>query len=83
MLHRETGKTFSQLLLEKRMERAVILLQNTTISIEEVAAMTGYGDHSNFYKAFRDYYGKAPREYMLSRGAYLIESPPSLTDGMP
>ena len=65
------------------MERAVILLQNTTISIEEVAAMTGYGDHSNFYKAFRDYYGKAPREYMLSRGAYLIESPPSLTDGMP
>lgn len=62
LLHRETGKTFSQLLLEKRMERAVILLRNTTLSIEEVAAMIGYGDHSNFYKAFRDFYGKTPRE---------------------
>ena len=63
LLHQETGKTFSRILLEKRMERAVILLKNTTLSIEETAAMVGYGDHSNFYKAFRDFYGTTPKEY--------------------
>ena len=65
-MHQETGKTFSQIRLEKRMERAVILLKNTTLSIEETAAMVGYGDHSNFYKAFKDYYWMTPKEYMQS-----------------
>ncbi|MBR5111581.1 MAG: AraC family transcriptional regulator [Clostridia bacterium] len=36
----------------------------TTLSIEEIAAMLGYSNHSNFYKAFKEYYGKTPREYM-------------------
>ncbi|MBQ9468491.1 MAG: AraC family transcriptional regulator, partial [Clostridia bacterium] len=26
--------------------------------------MLGYSDTSNFYKAFRDFYGKTPREYL-------------------
>ena len=64
LLHRETGRTFSRILLEKRMERAVILLENTPLSVEEAAAMIGYTDHSNFYKAFRDYYKMTPREYL-------------------
>lgn len=50
LMPRETGKTFSELLLEKRMERAMLLLRNTTLSIEEIAAMLGYSDKSNFHK---------------------------------
>ena len=49
------------------MDRAVILLKGTTLSIEEIAAMLGYSNPSNFYKAFRAFYGKTPREYMLLR----------------
>lgn len=64
LLHRETGRTFSNILLEKRMERAILLLQNTTLSIEEIATMLGYSNHSNFYKAFKSYYGSTPREYL-------------------
>ncbi|MBR1703404.1 MAG: helix-turn-helix domain-containing protein [Lachnospiraceae bacterium] len=45
------------------MERAVLLLNNTTLSIEEIASMLGYSNNSNFYKAFREYYGMSPREY--------------------
>ena len=67
LLHQELGKTFSQIVLEKRMDRAVILMKGTTLSIEEIAVMLGYSNHSNFYKAFREYYGKTPREYMLFR----------------
>lgn len=63
LLPRETGRTFKDILLEQRMERAAILLRSTTLSIEEIAAMIGYSDHSNFYKAFKDYFGVTPRVY--------------------
>lgn len=66
VLHKDTGKTFSQLLLKKRMNKAVILLKNTTLSIEEISNMLGYSDTSNFYKAFKDYYNSSPREYINS-----------------
>ena len=64
LLRRETGKTFSELILEKRMDRAVVLLKGTDLSVEEISAMLGYSNSSNFYKAFRDYFGKTPREYL-------------------
>lgn len=64
LLHRELGKTFSQLLLELRMERAVLLLRGTGLPVEDVAVMLGYSNSSNFYKAFREYYKCSPREYL-------------------
>lgn len=67
LLHRETGKTFSEILLEQRMDRALSLLKGTTLSIEEIAAMLGYSNSSNFYKAFRKYYGYSPRRYLNLR----------------
>lgn len=63
LLHKETGRKFTEILLEKRMERAVLLMKNTTLSIEEISAMLGYSNQSNFYKVFKAYYGKSPREY--------------------
>ena len=62
LLHRETGKSFSEILLEQRMERAVSLINGTTLSIEEIAAMLGYSNSSNFYKAFKKYFGISPRK---------------------
>ncbi len=64
LLHKELGKTFSEIVLEKRMDRAVILLKGTDLSIEEISSMLGYSNTSNFYKAFREFYGKTPREYL-------------------
>lgn len=64
LLHRELGKSFSEILLEQRMERAVVLLKGTTLSIEEIALMLGYSNSSNFYKAFREYYHCSPREFI-------------------
>lgn len=62
MLHREYGVTFSELVLRGRMERAAALLRATSLSNEEVAAMVGYGNASNFYKAFRRHFGMTPLE---------------------
>ena len=63
LLHREIGKSFSEILLEQRMERAVFLLKGTKLSVEEIAAMLGYSNSSNFYKAFRKFYQCSPRDY--------------------
>ncbi len=63
LLRQKTGRTFSEILLEQRMDRALALLKGTSLSVEEVSAMVGYRDTSNFYRAFRGYYHVSPREY--------------------
>ena len=60
-LPEKTGKTFSQFQLEARMRRAKLLLEHTDLSIVKIAAILGYSNKSNFYKAFREYYGTSPR----------------------
>lgn len=67
LLHREVGKSFSEILLALRMERAVILLKGTSLPVEEISSVLGYSNSSNFYKAFRDYYHVSPREYIKVR----------------
>lgn len=65
LLPKKTGKTFSQIVLESRMKRAKLLLSHTDLSIEKVAAMLGFSNSSNFYKAYKKYFGTSPR------GSYL------------
>ena len=64
LLHKETGRKFTEILLEKRMERAVLLMKNASLTIEEISVLLGYSNHSNFYKAFKEYYQMTPREYL-------------------
>lgn len=45
------------------MARAVLLMKNTSLSVEEIAAILGYGDQSSFYKAFKSYSHVSPRKY--------------------
>ena len=63
LLRQKTGRTFSEILLEQRMDRALALLKGTSLSVEEISAMVGYNNTSNFYRAFRGYYHVSPREY--------------------
>ena len=69
LLSEKTGKTFSELLLSARMHRARLLLDRTDLSIEKVAAMLGYGNSSNFYKAFRGSCGLYHRSRRVERHA--------------
>ena len=67
LLKKETGKSFSQILLEKRMAHALVLLHGTTLPIDNISVILGYSNPSNFHKAFREYYGKSPREYINTK----------------
>ncbi len=62
-IRRETGKTFRFLLKEFRMKQAVQMLENSSCSIEEIAAAVGYADISCFYRNFRESFSMTPMQY--------------------
>jgi AraC-like DNA-binding protein len=57
------GASFQELLEATRHERAVSYLTETDHGIKEVAARLGYGDPSNFRRAFRRWTGLTPAAY--------------------
>ena len=50
-------------LTESRMKSALKLLENTQLSVKEIAQKCGYSDQLYFSNTFRSHYGKSPREY--------------------
>lgn len=60
---RKTGANFSEFLLETKMEKAAELLKNMYMKTYEVADELGYGNPKNFTRAFKQYYGKTPKEF--------------------
>ncbi|HWP69342.1 MAG TPA: response regulator [Rectinemataceae bacterium] len=59
-LHQETGKTFSELLLDARMRRARFLLADPANRVGRISALVGYANTKSFIRAFRLYFGSSP-----------------------
>lgn len=59
----ERGTSFQVVLDEVRYKRALALLAEPTLSVDEVARTLGYADSSNFRRAFRRWTGQPPRAY--------------------
>ena len=60
---RQTGKTFSKLLREYRLQRAAELLSSSDMSIEDIALEIGYQVPSALYRHFSAHFGMTPNEY--------------------
>ncbi|MFT4226163.1 helix-turn-helix transcriptional regulator [Micropruina sp.] len=60
-----SGRSVYQLLLDERQALAARLLRETRLSVQAIAAETGWYCHSRFSATFRKYHGLAPREYRL------------------
>lgn len=58
--------SFAEILEEERRERALLLLRNLELSIEEIADRLGYTDPANFSRAFRRWTQTTPRNYRRS-----------------
>ncbi len=55
------GEKFSKLVLSIRMKEAIRLLKIRSLNTTEVARKMGYKSRTAFSRAFKNYYGKAPR----------------------
>ena len=59
----ETGLPPYRYVLKRRLTRAKDLLQQTNLSVGEIALAVGYDSPSHFGKLFRQAYGMTPNEY--------------------
>ncbi|SEP91792.1 AraC-type DNA-binding protein [Azotobacter beijerinckii] len=62
-LRKETGKTFSELVLERRMHLARTLLLNGTRPVGEIARLCGFADEAYFSRRFRHAHGLPPGQF--------------------
>lgn len=62
-IKKQTGKTFTTLLQEKRLKQAAYLLRHTGKSIEDISLAVGYDNQSYFYRIFKEQYGMTPRKF--------------------
>lgn len=69
LLKKETGRTFTDLVTERRMEKAQELLAHTSLRVAEVAEAVGFEDEAYFARRFRQCFRIAPRDYRSRNAA--------------
>ncbi|HJB98266.1 MAG TPA: AraC family transcriptional regulator [Candidatus Acutalibacter pullicola] len=71
-VHRATGRTFKELLLEKRLSKAAQLLRETRLTTQDIILAVGYENTSYFYRVFRARFGITPKEYRRQQGGNFL-----------
>lgn len=65
-IKQNTGKTYTQLVQEKRLAQAAFLLKNTDRNIADISLAVGYENVSYFHRLFAAEYGQSPRQFRRS-----------------
>lgn len=60
---RETGSSIIDYLIRIRIEKATILLEQTNLSLKEIAGSVGYADVSYFIRMFKKQTGITPKQF--------------------
>lgn len=66
MFKQVTNVSFSQYIINNRLNQARLLLQTTQMSVEEIAERLGYYDACHFVKQFKKHVGQTPHSYKKS-----------------
>ena len=69
-IRKKTGKTFLQLVQEKRLLQAAFLLKNTALKVEDVSREVGYENTSHFHRLFKGRFGCTPKIYRAKTDAF-------------
>lgn len=67
LFKKKTGINLKDYLTEKRMEKALYLLENTDLKIYEISEASGYMDYFYFTRVFRKYTGFTPSDWRENR----------------
>jgi len=59
----QTGKTVNRWIVEYRMAKARCLLQQTNLSVEQIAVEIGYQTICHFFRQFRQYHNTTPQAW--------------------
>lgn len=73
-LRKETGKTFSELVLERRMHLARTLLLNSSRSVGEIASLCGFADEAYFSRRFRQSHGLPPGQFRRRESGVILSN---------
>ena len=63
LITKKTGRTFTQLMQDKRLSQAAWFLLNTDERVDDIASLVGYENMSHFHNLFSRCYGKSPKHY--------------------
>lgn len=61
-IKKQTQGSASQFIREIRLQKGMKLLEETELTVSEIAYQVGFSNNSYFIKCFRDYYGYSPGE---------------------
>lgn len=67
IIHKETGKTYRQHVIEAKMTVAKQMLDDTRMRVEEVAYAVGYENYISFYNVFKKIEHMSPSEYRAQK----------------
>ncbi len=68
LIYKATGKTFKELLKEKRLDIAEGLLLKSNVSVTDIISAAGYDNTGYFYRIFKERFGVSPKDYRKLKG---------------
>lgn len=69
MIKKSTGFNFKELLQRKRLNKAVELMCETDLPINDVIAAVGYENNSYFHRVFKEHYHMTPRAFRVANSS--------------
>ena len=66
-IRKRTGRSYTELVQDKRLNQAAYLLRNTAMSVMDIGMAVGYDNTSYFHRIFQKQYGMTPRKYRISK----------------
>lgn len=64
-IKKKTGRTYTQLVQERRLAQAAFLLKNTNRNVDDIAQAVGYENLGYFHRIFREAFSLSPRGYRM------------------
>lgn len=62
-LKKEMGQSVTEFIRDVRMKRAIDLMKDKKLNLDEIGYYVGFNSHSYFTRSFKKKYGKTPKEF--------------------
>ncbi|MGO4372277.1 helix-turn-helix transcriptional regulator, partial [Paenibacillus sp. MCAF20] len=57
------GSTFTEYVTDMKLKRAMVLLMEDRLSVQDISSQLGYNSTHHFIRLFKDKYGQTPKQY--------------------